>query len=214
MATSLVCGIDLGTSNSLCAVSYENTQELVTFGSTKTSLSSIVQYYNNGDIFVGAEGSFRDSVTIRFAKRFIGTLINELDEISNLSYGSPIVELDDNYAGFLIRRNDKEEKIGPVDVEAEILRENRSLVDKYVIEGSRELSTVVVGVPAKFNQLQRECTLAACRKVFEAPISVKLLDEPVATFIHYFESNANFEPGYYLIYDFGSGTFDLTLVEY
>ena len=214
MATSLVCGIDLGTSNSLCAVSYESTQELVTFGSTKTTLSSIVQYYNNGDILVGAEGSSRDSVTIRFAKRLIGTPINELNEISNLLYGSPLVELDDNYAGFLIKRNDKEEKIGPVDVEAEILREIRSHVDKYVIEGSRKLSTVVVGVPAKFNQLQRECTLAACRKVFEAPINVKLLDEPVAAIIHYFESNVNFEPGYYLVYDFGSGTFDLTLVEY
>ena len=124
------------------------------------------------------------------------------------------MELDDHYSGFLIRWNDKEEKIGPVDVEAEILREIRSHVDKYVIEGSRKLSTVVVGVPARFNQLQRECTLAACRKVFEAPINVKLLDEPVAAIIHYFESNVNFEPGYYLVYDFGSGTFDLTLVEY
>ena len=55
---------------------------------------------------------------------------------------------------------------------------------------------------------------AACRKVFEAPINVKLLDEPVAVIIHYFERNANFEPGYYLVYDFGSGTFDLTLLEY
>ena len=35
MATSLVCGIDLGTSNSLCALSRENTQELVTFGISK-----------------------------------------------------------------------------------------------------------------------------------------------------------------------------------
>ena len=174
MATSLVCGIDLGISNSLCAVSYENTLELVTFGSKKTAISSTVQYYNNGDIFVGAEGSSRDSVTIRFAKRLIGTPINELGELSKISYGSPIVELDDHYAGFLIKRNDKEEKIGPVDVEAEILREIRSHVDKYVIEGSRKLSTVVVGVPAKFNQLQRECTLAACRKVFEAPINVKI----------------------------------------
>ena len=50
MATSLVCGIDLLTRNSLCAVSYENTLELVTFGSTKTAISSTVQYYNNGDI--------------------------------------------------------------------------------------------------------------------------------------------------------------------
>ena len=213
MATSLVCGIDLGTSNSLCAVSYESTQELVTFGSTKTAMPSTVQYYNNGDIFVGAEGGSKDSVTIRFAKRLIGTPINELGELSNLSYGSPIVELDDHYAGFLIKRNDMEEKIGPVDVEAEILREIRSHLTMYVIEGSRKLSTVVVSVPAKFNQLQRECTLAACRKVFEAPISVKLLDEPVAA-IHYFERIANFEPGYYLIYDFGSGTFDLTFVEY
>ena len=106
------------------------------------------------------------------------------------------MKLHDNCAGFLIKRNDKEEKIGPVDVEAEILREIRSHVDMYVIEGSRKLSTVVVGVPAKFNKLQRECTLAACRKVFEAPISVKLLDEPVAAIIHYFESNTNFEPGY------------------
>ena len=84
MATSLVCGIDLLTRNSLCAVSYENTLELVTFGSTKTAISSTVQYYNNGDIFVGAEGSSRDSVTIRFAKRLIGTPINELGEISEL----------------------------------------------------------------------------------------------------------------------------------
>ena len=106
---------------------------------------------------MGAEGSSRDSVTIRYAKRIIGTPINELDKLSNLSYGSPLVELDDNYAGFLIKRNDKEEKIGPIDVEAEILREIRSLVTKYEIVGSRKLSTVVVGVPAKFNQLQREC---------------------------------------------------------
>ena len=151
MATSLVCGIDLGTSNSLCAVSYESTQELVTFGSTKTAMPSTVQYYNNGDIFVGAEGGSRDSVTIRFAKRLIGTLVSELGELSNLSYGSPLVELDDHYSGFLIRWNDMEEKIGPVDVEAEILREIRFHVDKYVIESSRELSTVVVGVPARFN---------------------------------------------------------------
>ena len=200
--------------NSLCAVSYENTLELVRFGISKTTISSTVWYYTNGDIFVGAEGSSWDSVTIRFAKRFIGTLINELGELSNLLCGSPLVELDDRYSRLLIRRDDEEEKIGPIDVEAEILREIRSHVDKYVIEGSRKLSTVVVGVPARFNQLQWECTLAACRKVFETPINVKLLDEPVATFIHYFEKIANFEPGYYLVYDFGSGTFDLTLVEY
>ena len=64
------------------------------------------------------------------------------------------MELDDRYSRLLIRRDDEEEKIGPIDVEAEILREIRSHVDKYVIEGSRKLSTVVVGVPARFNQLQ------------------------------------------------------------
>ena len=111
MATSLVCGIDLGTSNSLCAVSYENTQELVIFGISKTSLSSIVWYYTNGDIFVGYEGSSRDSVAIRYAQRIIGTPINELGEISKPSYGSPLVELDDHYSGFLIKRNDKVKRL-------------------------------------------------------------------------------------------------------
>ena len=90
----------MGTSNSLCALSRENTQELVTFGISKTTISSTVQHYNNGDIFVGAEGSSRDSVTIRFAKRLIGTPINELGELFNLSYGIPLVKLDDKYASF------------------------------------------------------------------------------------------------------------------
>ena len=107
---------------------------------------------------MGAEGSSIDSVTIRFAKRLINTPISELNEISKLLCGIPLVKLDDHYSGFLIKRNDKEEKIGPVDVEAEILREIRAHVDKYEIESSRKLSTVVVGVPAKFSQLQRECT--------------------------------------------------------
>ena len=202
------------TRDSLCAVKHENTQELVPFGISKTAMASTVQYYNNGDIFVGSEGSSRDSITIRYAKRIIGTPIDKLGELSKPSYGSAIVELDDHYAWFLIRRHDKEEKIGLFDVEAGILREIRSHITKYEIEGSRKLSTVVVGVPARFNQLQRECTLSVCRKDFEAPINVKLLDEPIAAVIHYFESNANFEPGYYLVYDFGLGTFDLTLVEY
>ena len=100
MATSLVCGIDLGTRNSLCALSRENTQELVTFGISKN------QYHLQSSIttmeifFVGAEGSSIDSVTIRYAKRLIGTPINELGELSKPSYGSPLVELDDHYSGF------------------------------------------------------------------------------------------------------------------
>ena len=42
---------------------------------------------------MGAEGSFRDYVTIRYAKQIIGTYINELDELSKISYGIPLVEL-------------------------------------------------------------------------------------------------------------------------
>ena len=96
MATSLVCGIDLGTSNSLCAVSYGSTQELVNIGSSKTAISSTVQYDNSGAIFVGVEGGAKDSVTIRFAKRIIGTPVNEMGELAKLSYGSEIVELADH----------------------------------------------------------------------------------------------------------------------
>ena len=48
---------------------------------------------------MGAEGSSRDSVTIRFAKRLINTPINELNEISKLLCGIPLVKLDDHYSG-------------------------------------------------------------------------------------------------------------------
>ena len=214
MNSQFVCGIDLGTSNSLCAVSYLHGPELVSFENATTVLPSIVRYRNDGKVIVGNPISCKDSQTIRFAKRLIGVSYDNMQDAGKLGYGSPVVRIQEGFAGFRVKQNGQEKEISPIDVEAEIFKEIQRNAVKYNNNSSLTLSTVVVGVPAKFNQYQRECTLSACRQAFNPPINVISLDEPVAAIIHYFSSNEMCKPGYYLVYDFGSGTFDVTLVQY
>lgn len=215
MDNDLVCGIDLGTSNTLCAVMYDNKRELVHLRDGKTAMPSTVQYRKNGDVNAGIKVKAPDSVVISYAKRLIGISKDGLGTLGNISYGSPLVEMKNNMVGFLLDFGDRKKELSPVDVEANILEAIYLQLKKmYLSKDSTKLTTVVVGVPAKFNQLQRECILKACSKVFDKSVCVRLLDEPVAAIIHYFSNNNVEKSGKYLIYDFGAGTFDLTLVEY
>ncbi|MEM4408356.1 MAG: Hsp70 family protein, partial [Candidatus Caldarchaeum sp.] len=94
----------------------------------------------------------------------------------------------------------------PVSLSAEVLKELKASVKRRYDE---DLTHVVITVPAMFQQPQCEATYQAARKAgLEA---VALLQEPIAAAIAYL----NDEPaeGYYLVYDLGGGTFDVSIVK-
>src|SRR4051812_21807542 len=99
------------------------------------------------------------------------------------------------------------ETITPEQATAELLR---SLIGQALVEaGVSEVTGCVVTIPAAFNQLQSEATLAAARAA--GLDRVALLQEPVAAALASM-AGAKDRNGLFLVYDLGGGTFDAALV--
>ncbi len=95
----------------------------------------------------------------------------------------------------------------PEAASAELLR---TLVGYALVEsGEAAVDGAVVTIPAAFNQLQSEATLAAAGQA--GLERVALLQEPVAAAMAAMAGSDR--DGQFLIYDLGGGTFDLALVQ-
>ena len=100
------------------------------------------------------------------------------------------------------------QEMSPEACSAELLR---TLVGYALVEaGETAVQGAVVTIPAAFNQLQSEATLAAAH---EAGLEhVALLQEPVAAAMAAMAASSE-RSGQFLVYDLGGGTFDLALVQ-
>lgn len=87
---------------------------------------------------------------------------------------------------------------------AEVLKE----LKKYVAD--ENVKSVVITVPAKFEAAQKKATMEAARLAgFE---HCELLQEPIAASMAYGMSSGE-KDGYWLVFDFGGGTFDAALLK-
>ena len=96
----------------------------------------------------------------------------------------------------------------PEEASAELLR---TLVGYALLDsGEAAVDGAVVTIPAAFNQLQSEATLAAAHAA--GLHRVALLQEPVAAAMAAMAASDQ-RSGQFLVYDLGGGTFDLALVQ-
>ncbi len=181
-------GIDLGTTNSLIA-KFENNKVRVFKNPVgqKETLASYVAYRKDR-ILIGdkaREYLTKDAVNVFGGfKRKMGT-----DE----KYY--VVNLDEN--------------VTPVELSSLILKELKNFVQEEEIP-----EACVITIPASFDSMQSNATLKAGQ---EAGFKhVFLLQEPIAASLAFFnasEISKKSEEGYWLVYDFGGGTFDVALVK-
>jgi molecular chaperone DnaK (HSP70) len=96
-------------------------------------------------------------------------------------------------------------KVTPVDLTALLLKK---VVADYSDQFGQPL-TIVITWPGNFGKAQREATRdAVARAGLKA---VQFIEEPTAAALYYATDTAL--DGKYLVYDFGGGTFDVTLIE-
>lgn len=76
-----------------------------------------------------------------------------------------------------------------------------------------ELSVLTITVPANFANKARTETLNAAKKAAGRRVDVRIIDEPTAVALYYASAFPQLPRGYYLVFDFGGGTLDVSTVK-
>ena len=199
-----IIGIDLGTTNSVVAVMEGGSPKVLVNEEGARTTPSVVAFTKDGDKLVGQIAK-RQSVTnpentIFSAKRFIG---HRLDEVKNeLTYVPYKVVSKGNDCAFDVRGK----TVSPEEISAAVLGKLKKVAEDYL--GS-EVTEAVITVPAYFNDAQRQATKDAGRI---AGLDVKrIINEPTAAALAYGLDKKGDQK--IAIYDFGGGTFDISILE-
>lgn len=201
---SKIIGIDLGTTNSCVAVMEGGEAKVLVNAEGGRTTPSVVAYTKDGDKVVGQIAK-RQAVTnpentIYSAKRFIGRRFPEVaEEIKLVPYK---VVQKGNDCGFDIRGT----SVSPEEIGAAVLAKLKKEAENYL---GHEVTDAVITVPAYFNDSQRQATKDAGRI---AGLNVRrIINEPTAAALAYGLDKKKDEK--IVIYDFGGGTFDVSLLE-
>ena len=197
-----VVGIDLGTTHSLVAAVRSGVAECLPDASGRAILPSVVRYLPGGAVEVG-QAALDHAVddprnTVVSVKRLMGRGGADVGEAVNAAY--EIVA-----APGMVRLQTVAGTKSPVEVSAAILATLRRRAEDTL---DADLTGAVVTVPAYFDESQRQATKDAAEL---AGLQVlRLISEPTAAAIAYGLDNAS--EGLYAVYDFGGGTFDISLL--
>ncbi len=204
---SKIIGIDLGTTNSAVSIIEGGQPKIIENIEGGRTTPSIVAIAKNGDRLVGMLAK-RQAVTnpqntIYGIKRFMGHL-----------YDDPEIQKDEKTNSFKTQKGKDggvEVNIGdkwyrPEEISAMILAKIKADVEAKLGE---KITEAIITVPAYFNDAQRKATKDAGAI---AGLDVKrIINEPTAAALAYgFNTKKNQK---IVVYDFGGGTFDISVLE-
>jgi molecular chaperone DnaK len=185
---SIICGIDLGTTNSAIAFLKDGIPTPIRVEEGTAILPSVVSFDPaNGGHLVGQRARNRRAafpdLTVASVKRLMG-------KETTVSVGA---------------RN-----FSPEEISSCILR---YLAERASQELGERIEKVVVTVPAYFDDSQRKATIRA-GELAELDV-VRIVNEPTAAALVYdhVPSLQGDESPYVLVYDLGGGTFDVSILE-
>ena len=202
-----VVGIDLGTTNTVVAAVSDGQAAALGDEDSLKLVPSVVSFHPNGNVLVGRTAKERRLVdsanTIYSIKRLIGRSWDS-EEVRKARSRFPFeMREGPGQAALVVARS---ETYTLPEISAFVLRKAKSVAEAAL---GTPVERAVITVPANFNDLQRAATKVAGRV---AGLEVlRILNEPTAAALAYGYGKGSTER--IAIYDFGGGTFDITLMD-
>jgi molecular chaperone DnaK len=200
-----IIGIDLGTTNSVVSVMEGKDPVVITNEEGTRITPSVVAYLKEGERLVGQVAK-RQAITnpertIYSIKRFMGRRFEEVREESRrVPY--KVVEGPSGDA----RVDVDGKQLSPPEISAQVLLKLKRAAENYLGE---KVTDAVITVPAYFNDAQRQATKDAGEI---AGLNVRrIINEPTAAALAYGLDKKSNEK--IAVYDFGGGTFDISILE-
>ena len=199
-----ILGIDLGTTNSCCAIMEGGEPVIIANSEGKRTTPSVIGFGNDGERKVG-DPAKRQAVTnptktISSIKRFMGVTYEESKkEIEKVPY--KIIN-----EGSQLRVQIDERKYSPQELSAIILQKMRQTAEDYIGE---KITDAVITVPAYFNDAQRQATIEAGQI---AGLNVlRIVSEPTAAALAYGLDKKG--DSKIVVFDCGGGTHDVSVLD-
>jgi molecular chaperone DnaK len=204
MAKSL--GIDLGTSISKMATIINGEPKCIESREGSILIPSVVALSKTGERLVGIlakrQAITNPKNTIFAVKRFIGRRYDD-PEVQNELKRLPYETRKRSDGGVEIKMGDR--WYTPIEISAMILQKIKLDAEEKLGE---KIENVVITCPANFDDSQRKATQAAGEIAgFKV---LRIINEPTAAALAY--GLGKKEPRKVLVYDFGGGTFDVTIL--
>ncbi|HEY1535491.1 MAG TPA: molecular chaperone DnaK [Polyangiaceae bacterium] len=200
-----IIGIDLGTTNSVVAVMEGKEAKVIVNEEGARLTPSVVAWDDKGEVLVGTIAK-RQAVTnpentVYSAKRFIGRRYEEAEKDAK-RFPFKLVKGPNGDAWIEARGK----QMAPPEVSAKVLQKLKKAAEDYLGE---KVTEAVITVPAYFNDAQRQATKDAGKI---AGLEVRrIINEPTAAALAYgLDKKAN---EIIAVYDFGGGTFDISILE-
>ncbi|MDR2026313.1 MAG: Hsp70 family protein, partial [Prevotellaceae bacterium] len=194
MRTKIDYGIDLGTTNSAIARMENGVPVIKKSDTLKDTVPSCVNFNRRKDVLTG-DAAFNGMRTdsARALKTFEKDRTNTFIEFKRTMGTTTAYESSNMGKSFVSS-----------ELSAEVLKKLKSLIQ------DENVSSIIITVPAKFNNQQKEDTMKAAK--LAGFRQVQLLQEPVAAATAYGLSSQS-KDGFWLVFDFGGGTFDAALIK-
>ncbi|GAA0632932.1 Fe-S protein assembly chaperone HscA [Thalassospira tepidiphila] len=209
----IAVGIDLGTTNSVVAISNSEKPEVLRDKSGGNAIVPSVVYYGDDTPVVGEAA--RDQINsdasrvVSSVKRLMGRGLEDVKSVAGtLPYHVEVPEKSETENGepMMVRLNVGNRVLTPVEVSADILRALRARAEESL---DKPVEKAVITVPAYFDDGARTATKDAAKL---AGLEVlRLVNEPTAAALAYGLDNG--AEGLYAVYDLGGGTFDISLLK-
>lgn len=200
-----IIGIDLGTTNSVCAYMDRTEPRIIINEEGGRVTPSVVGFSRNGERFVGDVAKrqmlINPAATIHSIKRFMGRKYRDCrHDIQSMSY--KVVETASGDCGIEIEGR----VFTPQELSAMILQKLKRSAEDHLGESVTE---AVITVPAYFTDSQRQATRDAA--TIAGLDCLRIINEPTAAALAYVHERKRRST--IAVYDFGGGTFDISLLE-
>lgn len=207
-------GIDLGTTYSCVAVHRKN--------------KAVETISVNGHHIVPSYVAFTESECLvgnsakKLGVKDLGNIIYDVKRLIGRSYDDPVIQEavtnrrwpfkiinDENIPKIKAVYKDEEKLFSPEQISGILLNRLKEIAEGYL---EKEVTEVVITVPANFKMPQRQATIDA-GKIAGFKV-IHILNEPTAAALSYGLHKDACENQKFLVYDLGGGTLDVSILEY
>ena len=196
MRNKIDYGIDLGTTNSVISRMENGIPVIKKTDTSMETLPSCVYFDENQNVHVG-EAAF---INVKNSN------VNTFNSLVNSKITNTFIEFKRTMGtSHTYECSNMDKEFTSEELSAEILKKLKSFIE------DEDVHSVVITVPAKFTNPQNEATMKAAKLAGFS--HVELLQEPIAAATAYGLNSKNNDNGYWLVFDFGGGTFDIALIK-